>query len=248
MQTCILPLLVAVLAFSLNSFRTTTDVVACSNTHQTGTIHDNTMTNAWIPIRNRGRGRAPFNTGGRRPPRGRCNTFDPTSTKAATREGLPIANRLSTSLYNNSTTNDTLALFLQLTQKYPAYHIITVSREHVIQFLWRPHTPKITLSIPKCYSHNNHPRSPLRGTAALVKLHRLALGHRKTHLIHYYYSHGCSPHKNAKLRTPHALEITTAKITPRRPPADYCSLPKTTLVYATKSILKIHPNSRHSQP
>ena len=55
MQKFILPLLVAVLAFSLNSFRTTTNIVACSNTFQSGTTHDNTMADVWIPIRNRGR-------------------------------------------------------------------------------------------------------------------------------------------------------------------------------------------------
>ena len=117
MQKLYLPLLVAVLAFSLNSFRITSDIVACSNTHQTGTIHDNTMADAWIPIRNKDRGSAPFNRGGRGPPRGGRNAVDPTVAQAATKEGSPIARRLSTSLYSNTTTDDTLAFFLQVTQK-----------------------------------------------------------------------------------------------------------------------------------
>ena len=127
MQKFILPLLVAVLALSLNSFRTTNNIVACSNTYQTSTAHDNNMADAWIPIRNRGRGRSPFNKGGCGPPRGGRNAVDPTTPHAVTSEGSPIASRLSTSLYNNSTTDDTLALFLQVTQKHPAPHIITVS-------------------------------------------------------------------------------------------------------------------------
>ena len=77
MQQFILPLLVALLALSLNSFRTTVDIVAYSSTYQSGTTHDNAMTDAWIPIRNTGRGRAPFNRGGRGTPRGGHNAVSP---------------------------------------------------------------------------------------------------------------------------------------------------------------------------
>ena len=127
MQTFILPLFVAVLALSLNSFRTITDIAAYSNTYQTGTAHDNTMADAWIPIRNRGRGRAPFNRGGHGLPRCGRNVVDPTDAQAATREGSPIASRLSTSLYSNFTTDDTLALVSQVKQTHPTHHSITVS-------------------------------------------------------------------------------------------------------------------------
>jgi hypothetical protein len=126
MQKFIMPLLVKILVFSLNPPRTTTVTEACINTHQTDTIHDKTMADAWISIRNKVRGRAPFNKGGRGSPRGGRNAVDPTDAHAATREGSPIASRLSTSLYINSTTDDTLVLFLYVTQKYLARHIITV--------------------------------------------------------------------------------------------------------------------------
>jgi len=159
------------------------------------------MADSWMPICNKGRDRAPFNKGGRGPPRGGRSAVDPMVAKAVTREGTPIASRLSISLDSNSTTDDALALFSQVKHKHPAHHSITVSPEHVIQLLRRPHTPKTTLSTPNCYSHNMHDRSPLRGTAALIKISHLALGHNKTNLINYYYSHGCFPHYNAMLRT-----------------------------------------------
>jgi hypothetical protein len=77
MQKFILPILVAMLALSLNSFRTTTDIVSYSKPYQTGITLDNTMADAWIPIRNKGRGRVPFNRGSRAPPRGGRNAVDP---------------------------------------------------------------------------------------------------------------------------------------------------------------------------
>jgi len=189
MQNFILSLLVAVLAFAFNPLRTTTVIKACNNTHQTGTNHDDTMANAWIPFRNKGRGISPLNKRGLGPPRGGRNAADPSPANAATREESPIASRLSTSLYNNSTTDGTLALFLQVTQRYPTRHSITVSPEHVLKLLRRPHTPKLTFAFPKCYSHNIHPRSPLRGTAALVKPIRSTLTHMNTYLINYASIH-----------------------------------------------------------
>ncbi len=107
-----LPLLVAVLAFSLKLPRTTTVNEACNNTHQVCTAYDNTTVDAWILFRNRGRGRSPLNKGGRGLSRGECNAFDPTAAQAATREGSPINSLLLTSLYCNSTADETLALFL----------------------------------------------------------------------------------------------------------------------------------------
>jgi hypothetical protein len=143
MQPFILPLLVALLALSLNSFRTTTDIIVYSNIYQAGTTHDNTMADAWIPIRNKGRGIAPLNKGGRGPPIGGRNAVDPMPAHAATGEGSPIDSRLSTSLYSTSTTDDTLAFFSQVKQKHPTHHNITVSPKHVIKILRRPHTPKL---------------------------------------------------------------------------------------------------------
>jgi hypothetical protein len=77
---------------------------------------------------NGGRGRAPFNREGRGPPRGGRNAVDPTNAQAATKESSPIASRLSNLLYNNSTTDDTLALFSQVKQKHSAYYNITESQ------------------------------------------------------------------------------------------------------------------------
>ena len=112
----------------------------------------------------------------------------------------------------------------------------------------RSHTPKVTLYTPNYYSHNIHPRSPLHEAAAPVKIYHLALGHKKTNVINYYYSHGCFPHYNAMLRTFEARKSTIAENTLIRPPADYYLLPNNYNGLWKKSTLQIHLNSQHSQP
>jgi len=66
--------------------------------------------------------------------------MDPADDPAAPREGSPITDRLTTS-HTNSTTDDTLALFRQVMLIQPKHHNITVSPEHVITLLGRPHMP-----------------------------------------------------------------------------------------------------------
>ncbi len=85
------------------------------------------MADAWIPVFNRGRGRAPFNKGGRGLPRGGLNAVDHVTAHAATKKGSPILDRLLTSLHNTSTTDDTLALVLRVKQIYSAHNNIIVS-------------------------------------------------------------------------------------------------------------------------
>ena len=79
--------------------------------------------------------------------------MDPTAAPVAPREGSPITNRLTTTSNTNYTTDDTLALFPRVIPTLSKYHSTTVSPEHVIQLLWRPHTPDLFLSI-SYYPHN----------------------------------------------------------------------------------------------
>ena len=90
---------------------------------------------------------------------------------AVPREESQVTDRLTTTSYTNSTSCDTLALFLQAMQTQPTHHNITVSPELEIKLLWRPNTPDLYHSI-NYYSHTIHPCFPLRGTASLIKLSR----------------------------------------------------------------------------
>jgi hypothetical protein len=99
--------------------------------------------------------------------------MDHAITPATPREGSPITDRLTTTSYTNFTIDDTLALFLQAMAMQPTHHSITLSPEHVIKCMWRPHTPYLPSSI-SYHSYNIHPCFALRGTAALVQLFRTA--------------------------------------------------------------------------
>jgi hypothetical protein len=162
------PSLVVFYCFCTRSPHTASANTNCStDTRHIDNNKDNNISYLWIPIR-RGRGRSLFTRGGRGLPRGGRNVMDPASAPATPREGSPITYRLTTTSYTNSATDDKLALFLHVMAMQPTHHSITVSPEHVIKLLWRPHTPDLLSSI-SYHSHNIHPCFPLRGTAALVK-------------------------------------------------------------------------------
>jgi hypothetical protein len=170
MQKFNMPSLVVFFLLMLSFLHTVPANNNCSTgTRHTGNHKDNNMSDAWIPIRRR-RGRCPFTNGGRGLPRGGRNAMNPAAAPATPREGSPITTRLKTTSYINSTTDDTLALFLQVTPIF-THHVITVSPEHVIKLLWRPHTPNLYPLLNQ-YPHISHSCLSLRGTMALIKLNR----------------------------------------------------------------------------
>jgi len=118
----------------------------------------------------------------RRLPWGGGNAVDPVAASTMTRVGSSIANRLSTTFCNNSTTDDTLKSFNQVTPTHLAHQSITVSPEHVIKYLRRPRTPHPIL-FPKYYPHNIHPRFRRHGTMWVINLIRFSLSTRQTKLL-----------------------------------------------------------------
>jgi hypothetical protein len=132
------------------------------------------------------------------------------------REESPITYRLTTS-YTNSTTDDALALFREVMLIQPIHNSITVSPEHVIKLLWRPHTPELYPSI-NYYSHTIHSCSPLRGTTALRKLSRTAYSEPyQTHKFNYNLLATLTPDSLAEQRRYYiTVSVFFPKTTPTR--------------------------------
>ena len=88
------------------------------------------MADAWIPIRNRKRGRAFANTGGHGLPRGGRNVVEP-RPRLVLDGGSPIATHMSTLSDANSSTDDTIDIFIQVLPISYASHNIIVRQKHV---------------------------------------------------------------------------------------------------------------------